>query len=61
MPYYNRDQKRDHNFDNHPYDREGICAERHTDFLLRRVLRCLGGGGSSLVGLLYEPGAPETG
>ena len=20
MPYYNRDPKRDHNFDNHPYD-----------------------------------------
>ena len=20
MPYYNRDGKRDHNFDNHPYD-----------------------------------------
>ena len=22
MPYYNRDPKRDHNFDNHPYDQE---------------------------------------
>ena len=24
MPYYNRDPKRDHNFDNHPWEFHGI-------------------------------------
>ena len=30
MPYYNRDPKRDHNFDNHPYEQKpriaGVCS-----------------------------------
>ena len=27
MPYYNRDPKRDPNFDNHPYDHLGLEAD----------------------------------
>ena len=26
MPYYNRDPKRDHNFDNHPHERNGLSG-----------------------------------
>ena len=28
-PYYNRDPKRDHNFDNHPYKATGYLNKRH--------------------------------
>ena len=31
MPYCNRDPKRDHNFDNHPYERLGIPATGHLE------------------------------
>ena len=27
MPYYNRDPKRDHHFDNHPYRGHGVMLE----------------------------------
>ena len=32
VPYYNRDPKRDHNFDNHPYRDDG---KEHGNYVLR--------------------------
>ena len=32
VPYYNRDPKRDHNFDNHPYEEGQGVQFRSTDF-----------------------------
>ena len=49
MPYYNRDPKRDHNFDNYPYEVLGLqCSE---------VVRFASSRASDLWGLGFSSGA----
>ena len=40
MPYYNKDPKRDHNFDNHPHEQDSGCI---LSAAAARILQILGG------------------